>query len=101
MELETENNNDNRKIDLNHLSSGEKQLISLFNYIYLSTVDECMIIIDEPELSLSVEWQESILEDVKKSGKCGSLIAATQSPFIYNNSLKTMARSLDSFLALE
>ena len=101
LELETENHNENRKIDLNHLSSGEKQLISLFNYIYLSTVDECMIIIDEPELSLSVEWQESILEDVKKSGKCGSLIAATQSPFIYNNSLKTMARSLDSFLALE
>lgn len=90
-----------RTIDLNHLSSGEKQLVSLFSYIYLSNPNKCMVIIDEPELSLSVEWQTSILEDVKLSGKCVSLIAATQSPFIYNNSLRPLARSLDSFLKLE
>ena len=59
-----------------------------------------MVIIDEPELSLSVEWQQSILEDIRKSGKCGSLIAATQSPFVYNNSLRPIAKSLDSFLTV-
>ena len=88
-------------IDLNHLSSGEKQLVSLFSYVYLSISSKCMIIIDEPELSLSVDWQTSILEDVIKSKKCGSLIAATQSPFVYDNSLVSVARSLDSFLTLE
>lgn len=101
IELDKENGDTKRVIDLNHLSSGEKQIISLFNYVYLSTTDKSMVIIDEPELSLSVEWQESILEDVKQSGKCGALIAATQSPFVYNNSLRTFARSLESFLTLE
>ncbi len=88
-------------ITLNNLSSGEKQLVSLFSYVHLSTKGECMVIIDEPELSLSVEWQETILEDIMKNNKCGSLIAATQSPFVYDNSLQCFAKSLDSFLTLE
>lgn len=99
--LERKDSDEKYTIDLNHLSSGEKQLVSLFSYVYLSTSTECMIIIDEPELSLSVEWQTSILEDVIKSQKCGSLVAATQSPFVYDNSLMSAARSLDSFLTLE
>jgi len=98
--LEQGDKKEKRTIDLNHLSSGEKQLVSLFCYIYLSNPDKCMVIIDEPELSLSVEWQQSILEDIRKSGKCGSLIAATQSPFVYNNSLRPIAKSLDSFLTV-
>ena len=99
--LERKDSEENYTIDLNHLSSGEKQLVSLFSYVYLATSSECMVIIDEPELSLSVEWQTNILEDVIKSKKCGSLIAATQSPFVYDNSLETMAKSLDSFLTME
>lgn len=99
--LNQEGEGEKRTIDLNHLSSGEKQLVSLFSYIYLSNTDKCMVIIDEPELSLSVKWQESILEDVKESGKCGALIAATQSPFVYDNSLRYLARNLDSFLTME
>ncbi|MBR1904899.1 MAG: ATP-binding protein [Clostridiales bacterium] len=82
-------------------TSGEKQLVSLFSYVYLANPDRCMVIIDEPELSLSVEWQQSILEDVIKSGRCGSLIAATQSPFVYNNSLRNIAKALDTFLTVE
>lgn len=99
--LEQRDEKDKRTIDLNHLSSGEKQLVSLLSYVYLSNPDKCIVIIDEPELSLSVEWQQSILEDVKQSGKCGSLIVATQSPFVYNNSLRSIAKALDSFLTVE
>ncbi len=99
--LEMQDKKGKRTIDLNHLSSGEKQLVSLFSYVYLSNPDKCMVIIDEPELSLSVEWQQSILEDVKQSGRCGSLIAATQSPFVYNNTLRSIAKALDSFLTVE
>lgn len=99
--LEEQEKKGKRTIDLNHLSSGEKQLVSLFSYVYLANPDRCMVIIDEPELSLSVEWQQSILEDVIKSGRCGSLIAATQSPFVYNNSLRNIAKALDTFLTVE
>lgn len=90
-----------RDIDLDHLSSGEKQMVSLFCYVYLANPDKCMVIIDEPELSLSVAWQKDILEDVMESKKCGALIAATQSPFVYNNSLRHLAKSMNSFLSME
>lgn len=88
-------------INLEHLSSGEKQVVSLFSYVYLSVEQDCMVIIDEPELSLSVEWQESILEDIIESKKCKSLIVATQSPFVYDNSLIGFAKPLETFLTLE
>ena len=93
--------NKKRTIALDHLSSGEKQLVSLFNYIYLSIPDKCMVIIDEPELSLSADWQEQILEDLMASGKCGALIAATQSPFVYNNSLRKLAKPIGIFISVE
>ena len=90
-----------RDIDLDHLSSGEKQMVSLFCYVYLANPDKCMVIIDEPELSLSVAWQRDILEDVMNSKKCGALIVATQSPFVYDNNLRHLAKGMDSFLSME
>lgn len=99
--IEKPDGKEERDIDLDHLSSGEKQMVSLFCYVYLANPDKCMVIIDEPELSLSVAWQRDILEDVMNSKKCGALIAATQSPFVYDNSLRHLAKSMDSFLSME
>jgi len=74
-------------VELENLSSGEKQLVSLFSMLYLDKVDNYIVIFDEPELSLSIEWQESLLPDMLDSGKCNFLVAATHSPFIFDNSL--------------
>ncbi len=75
------------RLDLSDLSSGEKQIISIFSKIYLTNNSENFIIlIDEPELSLSVFWQEMLLPDILSSKKCNLLIAATHSPFIYEDS---------------
>ncbi|GIB05556.1 AAA family ATPase [Vibrio cholerae] len=74
-------------VELENLSSGEKQLISLFSMLYLDKADNYIVIFDEPELSLSIEWQESLLPDMLDSGKCNFLVAATHSPFIFENSL--------------
>lgn len=84
------------KIDYRDLSSGEKQIVSLFSHLILSKKDY-FIIIDEPELSLSVPWQERFLIDVTFSSKFGGLLAVTHSPFIFKNTLKTFAHSLDEF----
>jgi energy-coupling factor transporter ATP-binding protein EcfA2 len=43
------------------LSSGERQLLMLLCTTLLSRVDTKLFIIDEPELSLGVEWQRKIL----------------------------------------
>lgn len=84
-------------IDLSNLSSGEKQIVSIFSKIYLSANDNLIILFDEPELSLSIEWQERILVDIVNTGKCALLFVVTHSPFIFNNMLKIYARSIDSF----
>lgn len=75
-------------IELHMLSSGEKQLISLFANIFLEKDQNIMIFFDEPELSLSIEWQKMILKDIIDSGKCKFLFATTHSPFIFEHLIK-------------
>lgn len=89
--------NDKRNlIELKDLSSGEKQIISLFTHLILSSKDY-FIIIDEPELSLSVPWQEKFLSDILKLEKCKGLFAVTHSPFIFHNNLRNYTHSLEEF----
>ena len=82
-----------RKISLDALSSGEKQMISLFAKLYLYP-NRKVVLIDEPELSLSIDWQRGILVDVLLAPQCEQVIAITHSPFVFDNSLESFARSL-------
>lgn len=87
------------KIALNKLSSGEKQIISIFSKIYLSESDKRFIVLfDEPELSLSIIWQRILLPDIVKSGKCDFLLAVTHSPFIFENELDRYAIGLNEYV---
>lgn len=83
-----------RPIDLSMLSSGEKQVVSLFSHLYLDNADDQIVIIDEPELSLSVPWQKRFLTDILESKKCRFILSVTHSPFIYQNRLKGSAVDL-------
>lgn len=86
-----------QNIGLPQLSSGEKQIVSLFNHLYLSNKKEYIVLIDEPELSLSVKWQKTFLEDVCKGSFCKGLVAVTHSPFIFDNSLDKYAHGIEEF----
>jgi predicted ATPase len=90
---------DNNPIDMRNLSSGEKQIISLFSKIYLESTEEFILLFDEPELSLSIEWQRLLLPDIMNSGKCKLLLAVTHSPFIFDNELDLNANDLDMFVS--
>jgi hypothetical protein len=85
-------------IQLSDLSSGEKQIVSLFSHLYLSGNKRYFVLIDEPELSLSVPWQRRFLVDIHQGSFCAGLVAVTHSPFIYDNHLKTYAHSLGEFV---
>ena len=89
------------EIKLDQLSSGEKQIVSLFSHLYLSNENHYFVMIDEPELSLSVPWQRQFLVDIKKGELCSGLIAVTHSPFIYDNDLDGYAHGLGEFLTVE
>lgn len=89
------------EIALSKLSSGEKQIISIFSKIYLSDSKKRFIVLfDEPELSLSIFWQRTLLPDIVNSGKCDFLLAVTHSPFIFENELDKYAIGLNEYFIL-
>lgn len=71
--------------DINFLSSGEQQILILFSYIAFNSGDGKVFIIDEPELSLHIKWQEDFLEKLDTITPEGTqLILATHSPILAN-----------------
>src|SRR5690606_15883601 len=84
------------EIQLDDLSSGEKQIVSLFSKLILDQEKEYFILFDEPELSLSVEWQKKLLKDVLNSNSCHLLLCMTHSPFIYDE-LEEITYDLSDF----
>lgn len=67
----------------NSLSAGEKQMLSFicYNTFYKNSV----IFIDEPEISLHVDWQRILVETLLTQNSGNQFIVATHSPFIYSN----------------
>jgi predicted ATP-dependent endonuclease of OLD family len=86
------------EIDLKYLSSGEKQIISMFSKVYLSERERFIVLFDEPELSLSMEWQKKLLPDIIESKKCDFLLAVTHSPFVFDNDLDQYAVGLSEYI---
>lgn len=82
------------KIELSMLSSGEKQIISLFSKLYLEGDNKCILLIDEPELSISMRWQKMLLPDIMRSGNCSLLLTVTHSPFIFANEFDNDAKDM-------
>jgi predicted ATPase len=71
--------------DIKFLSSGEQQVLILFSYIAFNSEDGRLFIIDEPELSLHIKWQEEFLNQLERiTPKTTQLILATHSPILAN-----------------
>jgi predicted ATP-dependent endonuclease of OLD family len=85
-------------ITLEQLSSGEKQIVSIFSKLYLGSSPKNVVLFDEPELSISMEWQKMLLPDVLNSPQCHGVIAATHSPFIFDNDLITYTVALNEYI---
>lgn len=66
-------------IPLSALSSGEKHMLRLLVEV-LTAPARSPIIIDEPELSLHVDWQQELVSDVRDLKPDSQLILATHSP---------------------
>jgi predicted ATP-dependent endonuclease of OLD family len=100
-ELALELSSSGKPLRLSDLSSGEKQIVSLFTHIYLGRASNLVVLIDEPELSLSVEWQRRLLPDILQSGRCSLLVAVTHSPFTFDNELNEYAVDLRSCISTQ
>ena len=68
-------------IESDRLSAGEKQMLSFLCYNAFS--ENTAIFIDEPELSLHVDWQRLLLPTLLEQETGNQFFVATHSPFIY------------------
>lgn len=92
------NISEDKMVKLSQLSSGEKQIVSIFSQIYLELDKKFVVLFDEPELSLSIYWQENLLPDILASNKCMFLMAVTHSPFIFGDKLKQYTVGMHEFI---
>ncbi|MBB1401688.1 AAA family ATPase [Pseudoalteromonas sp. SG45-1] len=69
-----------KDLPLKLLSSGEKQLLIVLGEALLQQNEACVYIADEPELSLHVKWQESLVDNLLNLNPKAQIIFATHSP---------------------
>lgn len=82
------------KFDIKDLSSGEKQLFLRALSLKFLDVNNSIILIDEPEISLHPQWQKNIIKIYENIGKNNQLIIATHSPHIVGDIKKEQLRVL-------
>ncbi len=70
-------------IEHEKLSSGEKRILLLFLNVLFS--EEKILLIDEPEISLSINYQSKIISDLVELGNRKILMMATHAPYIYQD----------------
>lgn len=72
------------KRSLASLSSGEQQLVVLFTALWFNptAIESNVLIIDEPELSLHLRWQEMFVDALLRAHSGLQLVLATHSPSI-------------------
>lgn len=78
-----------KKIGIEHLSSGEKQIVTFFAYLIfgLEETKQSIFIVDEPELSLHLSWQREFVSSVLNINQDIQLIFATHAPEIIGKNI--------------
>lgn len=93
-----------KEFDINGLSSGEKQLFLRALSLKFLEVNNSIILIDEPEISLHPNWQKKIIKVYENIGENNQLIIATHSPHILGNieakQLRIMKKDNDGIVVI-
>ena len=89
-----------KEIPISGLSSGEQNDFIMFYRLIFELEEETIILVDEPEISLHVEWQEEYIDNLLKL--CGQnncqAIVATHSPNIINTHIDKIAERVVSYV---
>ena len=72
-----------------YLTSGQQRLYSIFTAI--TKQDKTIFLIDEPEVSLHIDWQRKIVDQILQIARTGFVLIATHSPdVIYHHHEKVI-----------
>lgn len=83
------------EIRYNLLSSGERQLLYILIKTANSSLEDTVLLMDEPEISLHLTWQEKLISTIKSINDSCQLIIVTHSPAIL------MKGWMDSFVDIK
>ena len=62
------------------LSSGEKQILVILLTVLVQDKQPCVLLMDEPEVSLHIEWQQRIISIIREMNPNAQIILTTHSP---------------------
>lgn len=72
-------------VEVNQLSSGEKQLLLMLLNVFLLKEEKAVILMDEPEISLHISWQYRLLDILTALNPQAQFIITTHSPSIFGD----------------
>ena len=64
------------------LSSGEKQMLVILLTVLVQDKQPCVLLMDEPEVSLHIEWQQRIISIIREMNPQAQIILTTHSPAV-------------------
>ncbi|MGL5682444.1 MAG: AAA family ATPase [Marinifilaceae bacterium] len=73
------------KIPLHCLSSGEKQLLLILMKVFLMDEQPAILLMDEPEISLHIQWQHILFEEIRRLNPNCQIITSTHSPSLFGD----------------
>ncbi len=71
-----------QEINVYQLSSGEKQLLIILLTVLVQDNKPSILLMDEPEISLHIEWQRKLIKYIRVLNPNAQIIIATHSPDI-------------------
>ena len=89
-------NNKGEYIELDHLSEGEKQLITTMAFRLLWMNQKGFLLFDEPDTFLHPKWQQQFVSNLSKLNNSTQAIITTHSPNIVSDIEKKQLIILDS-----
>lgn len=80
------------------LSSGEKQMLSILLRVLLTKNKFCILMMDEPEMSLHVEWQNTLISNLRDLNSNMQIFISTHSPAIVTKGWKDKIIKIQDYL---
>lgn len=81
------------------LSAGEKNVLIILLTVLRQNQEACVLLLDEPEICLHIDWQEHLLEHIRFLNPNVQIILSTHSPAIVMNGwLDTVTEITDTYV---
>lgn len=91
----------NERIPPYLLSSGEKQMLIILLTVLVENREPYVLLMDEPEISLHIEWQQRLLELITNLNPNAQVILTTHSPAVIMNGWANRVTDVEDIIVNE